>query len=619
MMVSRPAAEPSVAEDTVADGMARLRAIVEGVGVVRIANCSGFYGDRLSAAREMIEGGPIDYLTGDYLAELTMALLWRANQGRPGVGYARTFLTQIEEILGSCLDRGIKVVVNAGGLDPHGLRAEVENVAERLGLSPVVATVAGDDLIEQIGDLDLVSFIDGTPLSRTGMEAITANAYLGCWGIVEALSAGADIVVTGRVTDAALVMGPAAHHFGWSRDQWNPLAGALVAGHVIECGPQATGGNYSFFSDVPGLDHPGFPLVEVAADGSFVVTKHPGTGGLVSVETVTAQLLYEIGSHRYLSPDVTARFDTISLDQVGDDRVSVSGVRGEPPPPALKVAVNYLGGYRNRVTFVLTGLDIEEKAAVVEEALWAAVGGRGQFGEAEVDLVRWDRPDPDSNEDAMAHLRVSIKDPDPARVGRRFTSAAVGLALANYPGFFTTDPPADASPYAVYWPALVDPARVPALVTVDGTTIEVPSTVAGGTGEMAEVLIPEPAWSDDEPTEFVPLGWLAGARSGDKGGDANVGVWVRRPEWFGWLASTLTVERLRSLVPEAAELEVERYLFPNLSAVNFVLHGLLGEGVASSTRIDPQAKSLGEYLRARLVEVPTGWVRQTGTQPSGTI
>ncbi|CAN5837190.1 DUF1446 domain-containing protein [soil metagenome] len=586
---------------------------------MRIANCSGFYGDRLSAAREMIDGGPIDYLTGDYLAELTMAVLWRTRHGRPGVGYARTFLTQIEDILGSCVERGIRVVVNAGGLDPHGLAKAVQSVADDAGLSPLVATVAGDDLMGRIDQLDITSFADATPFSEAGIEPITANAYLGCWGIVEALSAGADIVVTGRVTDAALVMGPAAHHFGWARDQWDPLAGALVAGHVIECGAQATGGNFSFFTEVPGLEHPGFPLVEMAADGSFVVTKHPETGGLVSVETVTAQLLYEIGGHRYISPDVIARFDTLTLSPAGTDRVSVTGVRGEPPPHHLKVAVNYHGGYRNRVSFVLTGLDIEGKARAAEEALWAAVGGRDQFADTHVDLVRWDRPDPARNEDAMAQLRISVKDPDQSRVGRSFTSAAVELALSNYPGFFTTEPPADASPYAVYWPAFVDPAHVPALVTIDGTTTEVPSDVPGASPITTDVDIAEPEWRADEATELVPLGWLAGTRSGDKGGDANVGVWVRRPEWFGWLASSLTVEGFRSLVPEAVDLEVDRYVFPNLSALNFVVRGLLGEGVASSTRVDPQAKSLGEYLRARLVEVPSGWVQGTGVRPGGTI
>jgi hypothetical protein len=570
---------------------------------LRIANCSGFYGDRQAAAREMVEGGPIDYLTGDYLAELTMALLWRSRQRNPETGYARTFLAQMEEVLGTCLDRGIRVVANAGGLNPAGLAAALTDIAAGLGLSPTVATVTGDDLMGRLGDLDVRSFSDGSPLSEAGIDPVTANAYLGCWGIVAALDRGADVVVTGRVTDAAVVMGPAAHHFGWGREDWDPLAGALVAGHVIECGAQVTGGNYSFFEEVPGLDHVGFPLVEMSGDGSFVVTKHPETGGLVSVETVTAQLLYEISGHRYASPDVTARFDTIRLRPDGDDRVLVAGVFGEPPPPTLKVAVNHLGGYRNQVTFVVTGLEIGAKAAAVESALWAAVGGQDSFAATDVQLFGEPAADPPSNEAAMSHLRVTVRDPDAAKVGRRFSGAAIELALASYPGFFVTDPPGEATPYAVYWPATVDATEVPAVVTIGTDARRVashadrPRTVAG------DSTVDVPA-SAAEETRTAPMGSVTGARSGDKGGDANLGVWVRDPTAFGWLVETLTVDRLRDLLPEAGGLPIDRHLFPNLSALNFVIHGLLGDGVASSSRLDPQAKSLGEYLRARHLEVP---------------
>lgn len=568
---------------------------------LRIANCSGFYGDRLSAAREMVEGGPIDYLTGDYLAELTMALLWRTRE-RHG-GYARTFLGQMEEVMGACLDRGIRVVANAGGLDPSALAAAIDDLGARLGLAPRVAAVTGDDLMGRLETVEIRSLVDGSPLPDH-IEPVTANAYLGCWPIVSALEAGADIVVTGRVTDAALAMGPAAYHFGWKRHDWDRLAGSLVAGHVLECGAQATGGNYAFFDEVPGLSHVGFPLVEMRGDGSFVVTKHPNTGGLVTEETVTAQLLYEIGGHRYASPDVTARFDRIRLHSAGPDRVEVSGVVGEPPPPDLKVAVNYLGGFRNQVTFVLTGLDIPEKAEAAETAFWEAVGGRKQFSEIDVRLVWTDTPDPTSNEAAMSHLRVTVKDPDPEVVGRRFSRAAVEMALASYPGFFLTEPPGDASPYAVYWPGRVAREAVPARVAFEDRSWEVssesPATRPVGPDEPDEHV----EWDSDEDTVLEPLGRVAGARSGDKGGDANVGVWVRQPEAFEWLAATLDVDTFRHLAPEAAQLEVERHVFPNLYALNFVVRGLLGEGVASSTRTDPQAKSLGEYLRAKQLPIP---------------
>jgi hypothetical protein len=576
--------------------------------MLRIANCSGFFGDRLSAAREMVEGGPIDVLTGDYLAELTMALLWRNRMKDPTGGYASTFLRQMEQVMGTCLDRGIKVVVNAGGLNPAGCADQLRALADRLGLQPVVAHIEGDDLLPRLGELQsaglpFANLDTGRVLADAPVTPVTANAYLGGWGIAEALSEGADIVVTGRVTDAALVIGPSAWRFGWARDDWDALAGALVAGHVIECGAQTTGGNYSFFHEVPGLDHVGFPLVEMAADGSFVVTKHPGTGGLVSVGTVTAQLLYEIGGPRYLNPDVVARFDTIRLSDEGPDRVRVDGVRGEPAPDTTKVALNYLGGFRNSTTFVLTGLDIDDKARLVEEALWAAVGGRDQYAEADVQLIRSDRRDPSTNEEASAFLRITVKDPDQSKVGKAFSRAGVELALASYPGFHLTAPPGDATPYAVYWPTTVPNEVITQTVSIGGTGFEVAASPSGPppAGGITEQDVPPPPGG---PTVAAPLGSILGARSGDKGGNANLGLWARSDEAFSWLAATITVERLRRLLPETADLAIDRHVLANIRSVNFVIHGLLGEGVSSSTRPDPQAKSLGEWLRARVVDIP---------------
>jgi hypothetical protein len=292
--------------------------------VVRIGNCSGFYGDRLSAMHEMLTGGDLDYLTGDYLAELTMLILARDRARNPDRGYAKTFLTQLEECLGLAQDSGVRIVANAGGLNPAGLADAVRAMAKRLGVPVNVAHVEGDDLLPRAAELGF-----GNPLA--------ANAYLGAWGIVDCLNNGANVVVTGRVTDASVIVGPAAAHFGWSRTDYDQLAGAVAAGHIIECGAQATGGNYAFFTEIDDMMHPGFPLAEVRADGSSVITKHPGTGGAVTVGTVTAQLLYEISGARYANPDVTLRVDTIELAEDGADRVLVSGVRGEPPPPTLKV------------------------------------------------------------------------------------------------------------------------------------------------------------------------------------------------------------------------------------------------------------------------------------------
>jgi hypothetical protein len=585
--------------------------------IIRIANCSGFYGDRLSAAREMVDGGPIDVLTGDWLAELTMLILAKDRLKNPSGGFAKTFLVQLEEVMGTCLDRGIKVVANAGGLNPAGCAEAIDALAARLGLTPAIGYVEGDDLMPRLDSLraagiDLANLDTGEKLDEIGAEPITANAYLGGFGIAAVLDRGADIVVTGRVTDAAVILGPAAAHFGWERDDWDALAGGVVAGHIIECGTQTTGGNYAFFRDVPGIERCGFPIAEVRRDGSSVITKHPGTGGLVSVGTVTAQLLYEIQGIDYYNPDVIVRFDTIDLRNDGPDRVLVSGVRGLPAPTTTKVAVNYLGGHRNSMTFVLTGLDIEEKAALAERTLWSLIpGGSDAFDAVDVRLVRGDQADPPTNDDALAHLRVTVMDRDPDKVGRAFSGKVIEMVLASYPGFFTTSPPTDASSFGVYWPALVA-AEVPHHVAVvGGERIEIPPP----TNPRAEGPDPvpgerRPATIDasglqDGPTRRAPLGTIVGARSGDKGGNANIGVWVADDDAWPWLSNTLTVEGLRDLLPaETDGLVVERHDLPNLRALNFVIRGLLGRGVAASTRTDPQAKGLGEYLRAKVVEIP---------------
>ncbi|MFN8017173.1 MAG: acyclic terpene utilization AtuA family protein [Acidimicrobiales bacterium] len=577
---------------------------------IRVANCSGFYGDRLAAAAEMVEGGPIDVLTGDWLAELTMLILARTRLKRPNGGYARTFVTQVEQVMGTCLDRGIKIVANAGGLDPDGCADAVAEVADKLGLSPTIAHVSGDDLLPRLDELaeagiHLTHFETGEPITDTS-QFLTANAYVGCWGIVDALTRGADIVITGRTTDAAVVCGPAAWHHGWSRSDWDALAGAVVAGHVIECGTQATGGNYSFFTELAGLTHTGFPWADIAADGSSVIGKHDGTGGAVTVGTVTSQLLYEIGGPAYLGPDVTARFDTISLAQEAPDRVRISGVRGEAPPPTLKVATNELGGFRTDLNVALTGLDIEAKAALVEDAFWAAVPvARDDIASVSTQLVRTDKEDPATNEEAVAVWRITLKDPDERKIGRPIANAINELALATIPGLFAVAGGGVAKPFGVYRPALIDAGLVPQHVVLQGGERTVVDSVAptGGQASVEPTAVELPA-PPGGPTVRAPLGRAFGARSGDKGGNANVGVFARSAEAYAWLAGFLTTERFRELLPEAAQLTVERFELPNIWSLNFLVHGILQEGVAASTRQDGQAKGLGEWLRARVVDLP---------------
>jgi hypothetical protein len=562
---------------------------------IRIANCSGFYGDRLSAAREMLDGGPIDVLTGDYLAELTMLILWKSRRKDPAKGYATTFLRQMQDVLATCVERGVKVVANAGGLNPAGLAAALAD----LGTGARIAYLDGDDLSPRIAELqadghEFVNLDTGVPLAKAELPVVTANAYLGGWGIAAALEAGADVVICPRVTDASLVVGPAAWWHGWARDDFDALAGAVAAGHVIECGPQATGGNYSFLAEITDRRPPGFPIAEVAADGSSVITKHPDTGGLVSVGTVTAQLLYEIDRPAYANPDVTAHFDTVSLSQVAADRVAITGTTGSPPPPTLKVALNMLGGYRNTMTMVLTGLDLEAKAAWATELLFTG----SDYDEADVRLLRFADP-PD-----VAHLRIVVKDADEAKVGRAFSDRLQALALASYAGFHTTTPPTAASAYGIYWPTLVSPSVVTQTVHMpDGTSVVVPHTP--GTVLPSK---PPPASKTavlGGPSIEVPLGRLFGARSGDKGGNANVGVWARDDRAYAWLRHELTADRLRSLLPETGDLAVRRYELPNLRALNFVVEGIIAPGVAATTRPDAQAKGLGEQLRAQRVTVPS--------------
>ncbi|MFG1906955.1 acyclic terpene utilization AtuA family protein [Kribbella sp. NPDC048928] len=561
---------------------------------IRIGNASGFYGDRFSAVQEMLTGGPLDVLTGDYLAELTMLILGRDRLKDPGLGYARTFLRQLETGLGEALDRGVRIVSNAGGLNPSGLAAAIDELAGKLGLHPKIAYVEGDDLLPRAEELGL-----GTPM--------TANAYLGAWGIAEALRAGADVVVTGRVTDASVIVGPAAAHHGWTPTQYDELAGAVAAGHVIECGCQATGGNYAFFTEIRDFGRPGFPIAEIHADGSSVITKHDNTGGAVTVDTVKAQLLYEITGARYAGPDVTTRLDTIELSDDGPDRIRISGVRGEAPPPTYKVSLNRVGGFRNEVDFVLTGLQLEQKAELVQRQLEQALPKRPT--ELKWTLAWTEKPNAGTEEEASVFLRCAVKDPDPKVVGRAFSSAAVELALGSYPGFHVTAPPGEGSPYGVFRAGYVDIHEVEHVVVLpDGARHVIkPAARTQRLKPVEDIEEPMPLLqlsSGPPRTREVPLGRIAGARSGDKGGDANVGVWVRDEKAWRWLAHALTVQLFKQLLPETQPLTVTRHLLPNLWAVNFVVEGLLGEGVAAQARFDPQAKAVAEWLRSRYVDVP---------------
>lgn len=577
---------------------------------VIIANMSGFYGDRFSAAKEMVEGGPIDFLTGDYLAELTMAILYRAQSKKPELGYAVTFLKQMEGVMGQCLDKGIKVVVNAGGLNPSGLAGALREVAKTLQLHPKIAYIEGDNLMPRLASLQQ----QGVPfqhldknltLAATGMPPVSANAYLGCWGIVEALKKGADIVVTGRVADASVVMGPAAYHFGWSKDNWNALAGVAVAGHIIECSGQVVGGNYSYFKEVPSYDNVGFPIAEVFNDGSSIITKHPNTGGLISVGTVTAQLLYEVNAPAYITPDVVAHIDTAELKQVGKDRVQVTGTKGTPATNSAKVTINCMGGFKNTMSFLIAGLDIEEKAKVFKKQFLNSVGGEKTFDHLEIQFFKTQNLDPKQNEEAFGRLRISVIDKNPKKAGKLFTSKLIELALCSIPGFCIESQLGSAKPRIVHFPALMDKKHLQQEIDVDGGKMTIKEVTYNGKPITLEKINTIPKYRHKkEASKKVFLGRLFAARSGDKGGNANLGVWAKTPTAYAFLKDYLTVEKLKEIMPDAHPYEIIRYDFPNLLGLNFYLLGFLQEGVAASTKVDGQAKSLGEYLRAKIIEVP---------------
>ena len=586
---------------------------------IKIANCSGFYGDKLSAAKDLVDGGPIDVLTGHYLAELTMAILFGQKMQRgEDKGYVGTFLKQINQIAKSCKEKNIKIVSNAGGLNPKSMAIEIEKILKEQSIDMKVAYIDGDDLMPTISNLkksgeEFKNIDKGKRLDESGYSPLTANAYLGAWGIKEALDKGADIVVCPRVTDAAVVIGPTAWKFNWKRDNYDALAGALAAGHIIECGCQATGGNYAFFKEVESFDNVGYPIAEIYEDGSFYVTKHPDTGGLVSTGTVTAQLLYEINSPAYVNPDVIAHFDTLKIEEVEKDKVYVSGCRGSSPPDKHKVCINLAGGFRNGMEIILTGLDIEDKAKVFTDALFNSVGGRKQFDDVSIQLHRTDKENPNSNEEAMASLLVSVKSKDQNLVGRLFSAKIIELALANIPGFFAQGGVKSSGPVIIYWPALVDSKHIKEKVHIDGEEIEVIPTSQLELEEIyyqKEPIKIKKIKKEDE--KEIYFGEIYGTRSGDKGGCANLGVWAKNANSFAFLHDFLTVKKLKELLPDLNQYKIERFELANINSLNFYIHDILQDGVSSNDKKDGQAKSLGEYLRAKKVKVPQSIIGDIG-------
>jgi len=581
-----------------------------------IANCGGFWGDDPTAARRQVEGGPIDYLVMDYLAEVTMAILQKQRRKSPSAGYATDFLVQLRDVLKPCAERGIRIISNAGGVNPQQCAKEVEKLAAELGVADrvKVGVVAGDDIFRDldalIADGEALAHMDtGAHLTTVRDAVLSANVYLGAAPVTKALDLGATIVITGRVTDTGVTLAPMIHEFGWAPDDWDRLAAGVVAGHIIECGTQCTGGNFTDWRKVKSFSNMGYPLVEAAEDGTFTITKHPGTGGLVSVHTVSEQLLYEMGAPGYVAPDCVARFDSIRLAQAGPDRVAISGVRGGPAPEKLKVSVSFEQGYRAFGRLMISGPDALEKARKVAEIFWESAGGRAAYEDASTQYAGFDACHPPlAGEPGEVLLQLAVRDRSAVKIAHRFAPQIVPKVLSTIPGITYLADQGRPRPSGVvgYWPALISRDRVHVTVEVDGRTHGVgPEPVGGSAPPFTPDAPPAPPRAGGR-SRRVKLSDLCLARSGDKGDTCNIGVIARSPGIYAWMCAHLTAEFVKERFASVCRGPVERFEVANLLALNFLLHESLGGGGTLSLLLDAQGKTYAQYLLAAEVDVPEG-------------
>jgi hypothetical protein len=578
---------------------------------IRIANAGGYWGDDLSQFKRQVELGPVDYVTLDFLAEITMSIMQKQRARDPEAGYARDFIAQVELTLDLLLKKGVRVVTNAGGVNPAACRKAILAAAAKKGRAIHVAAVAGDDLLARIDELAkagaaLDNMEDGRKLAPIRDRVSSANAYFGAWPVVEALKSGAQIVVTGRCTDTGITLAPMIHAFGWKPDDWDRLAAGIVAGHIVECGAQSTGGNFTDWHDVPRFAEIGYPVLEVHADGSFVVTKHDGTGGAVTVRTVKEQLVYEMGDPRsYITPDVVADFASAKLEQAGRDRVRVWGVKGRPAPSSLKVSAAYADGWKANGTLIISGPEALAKSRAFAELFWARLGL--EFEDTLTEHVGasacWG-PLAAATEPNEVLLRLGARDPDRAKI-EAFSKMVPAVILSGPPGVAVTGGRPQAQEVVAYWPALVPRDLVrPMLITAAGErALDWPTPLVAAT---APAKLDTPAWPEPDTSRAggrdevitVPLSELAHARSGDKGDTANIGVVARAPEVYPWLVATLTAKRVKQYFAGLCRGEVERHEVPNLWALNFLLGESLGGGGTVSLRLDAQGKTLSHALLA---------------------
>jgi len=595
---------------------------MSGTSSIRIGGAGGFWGEALSAAPQLLRGGELDYLVFDYLAEITMSIMARARAKDPAQGYATDFVTGVmKPCLAEIASRGVKVISNAGGVNPRACADAVRALIDKAGLDLKVAVVEGDDLLaraQDLADAGHTEMFSGAAFPPVDAVA-SINAYLGAFPIADALARGADIVITGRVVDSAVTLGACIHEFGWQRGQHDLLAAGTLAGHIIECGPQATGGNFTDWRDVAGdLENIGYPIAEISADGSFICTKPPETGGKVSVGTVCEQMVYEIGDPQaYVVPDVVCDFSAVEVTQEGPDRVKLTGAKGYPAPDTYKVCTTYADGWRGGLMMAFIGLDAADKARTYAETSLSRArallrqANAPDFTETSIEIIGDDSQygaagtSPASREVVM---KLAAKHPDPKGIGA-LLKEVTGLALATPAGLtsFSGGRPKP-SPVVRLFSFLLPKDQVTISVDVDGDAATLPPE-QGTAFDPASLDRPADPAPATDGTVDVPLISLAWARSGDKGDKANIGVIARDAAYLPYITAALTEAAVAQrfahfLDTSSGGGRVERFCLPGAHAFNFLLHDALGGGGVASLRADPQAKAYAQILLDHPVSVP---------------